>query len=95
MGGKLSPLDPKDSPGKRDAAAEERFTPICELPWLSLLLRLLLRISPGLRRWSLSCLLRSPVSLFCKAPSSPAGAVDGDGSSLLIPAAAAVPVDEV
>lgn len=94
MGGKLSPLDPRDSPGKRDAA-EERFTPICELPWLSLLRRLVPRISKaGLRRWSLSCLPRSPVSLFCRVPSSPAGAVDGDGSSFPIPAAA-LPVDEV
>lgn len=97
MGGKLSPPDPMDSPGKR-AAAEVRLTPICALPWFSLPLRLLPRISKAeLRRWSLSCLLRSPVSLFCKVPSSPAGAAntsDGDGKSFLMPAAPS-PVDEV
>lgn len=97
MGGKLSPLDPMFSPGKR-VAAEVRLTPICVSPWLSLLLRLLPRISKAeLRRWSLSCPLRSPGSLFCELPSSPTCAVvtsDSDGNSFLTPAAASL-VDEV
>lgn len=89
MGGKLSPLDPMDIPGKC-AAAEERLAPVCELPWFSLLRRLPPRTSkPELRRWSLNCLLRSRVSLFCKA-SFPAGVVkvsDGDDISFLVPLA--------
>lgn len=89
MGGKLSPLDPTDTPGKC-AAAEERLTPVWEPPWLSLLRRLPPRTSKAeLRRWSLNCLLRSRVSLFCEA-SFPAGAAelsDGDGSSFLGPPA--------
>lgn len=89
IGGKLSPLDPMDIPGKC-AAAEERLTPVCVLPWLSLLRRLPPRTPKAeLRRWSLNCLLRSRVSLFCEASFS-AGAAelsDGDDISFLGPLA--------
>lgn len=98
MGGKLSPSDPMDSPGKRAGAAEVRLTPAFVLTWLSLHLRLVPRISKvELRRWSPNCLLRSPVSLLCELPSSPANAAemsDIDDSSFLMPVASS-PVDEV
>lgn len=96
MGGKLSPPDPMGSPGK-PFTDELRLTPACELPWPSLLLRLLPRISKGeLKRRSFSCRLRSPIS-FCELPSSPAGALIksvGDGKSFLPPAVASS-VDDV
>lgn len=96
-GGKFIPLEPMDRPGKC-VAAEACLPPTCALPWLSVLLRLVPRISNAeLRSSSRSCLLRSLVWLFRELTPSPTGTVEQSwdkGNSFPMPATAS-PVDEV